>query len=181
MRDPGVRLLGFQGYARLPESNLLVFEHRCGSTVSVRTSRLRHLLPAEGEAEGEAEGKAEGKAEGEAEVGAGGGAGDAEGMAEAPSLRGTAECPGHCRSLADMGACVKRCAHARERALIRIVREIRGEAQRVSRRGRGRRRRRHGVACGNGPGEGGSEHLAGGAAAPCGRAWAGRVARESGK
>jgi hypothetical protein len=25
--------------------NLLVFEHRCGSTVSILTSRLRYLLP----------------------------------------------------------------------------------------------------------------------------------------
>ena len=45
VHDPGVRLLGFQGILRHPDSNLLVFEHRCGSTVSVLTSRLHYLLP----------------------------------------------------------------------------------------------------------------------------------------
>ncbi len=91
--DVDVRLLGFQGYAPVPEANLLVFEHRCGSTVSIRTARLRHLLP---------------------EM-------DTDGL---PSLRGTEQCPGHCRSLDDMGMCDLPCAHARERELIRIVREM---------------------------------------------------------
>ena len=43
--DGGTRLLGFQGILRVPDANLLVFEHRCGSTVSVLTSRLQQLLP----------------------------------------------------------------------------------------------------------------------------------------
>lgn len=45
--DGGTRLLGFQGILRVPDANLLVFEHRCGSTVSILTSRLQHLLPEE--------------------------------------------------------------------------------------------------------------------------------------
>ena len=94
--DPVVRLLGFQGLVTRPETNLLVFEHRCGSSVSILTSRLRHLLPQR----------------------------DAEAP---PSLRGTGNCPGHCLSLADTGTCEMRCANARERELIRFVREIRGE------------------------------------------------------
>jgi hypothetical protein len=44
--DPQVRMLGFQGSIRWPDTNLLVFEHSCGSSVSVLTHRLRHLLPA---------------------------------------------------------------------------------------------------------------------------------------
>jgi hypothetical protein len=43
--DPGVRLLGLQAVLKLPDANLLVFEHRCGSSVSIFTHRLRHLLP----------------------------------------------------------------------------------------------------------------------------------------
>lgn len=94
--DPGVRLLGFQGLVALPETNLLVFEHRCGSSVSILTTRLRHLLPEE----------------------------DGEPL---PCLRGTVDCPGHCLSLADTGTCEMCCVNARERELIGIVREIRGE------------------------------------------------------
>jgi hypothetical protein len=43
--DPAVRLLGLQGILTLPDANLLVFEHRCGSSVSILAKRLRHLLP----------------------------------------------------------------------------------------------------------------------------------------
>jgi hypothetical protein len=43
--DSGVMLLGLQAVLHLPDANLLVFEHRCGSSVSVLTSRLRDLLP----------------------------------------------------------------------------------------------------------------------------------------
>ena len=45
VRDSQLRLLGFQGTLGHPDTNLLVFEHRCGSSVSVLTKRLRHLLP----------------------------------------------------------------------------------------------------------------------------------------
>lgn len=97
VRDPGTRLLGFQGILRVPDANLLVFEHRCGSTVSVLTSRLHHLLP------------------------------DHPG-ADWPSLRATIECPGHCLSLADLEACDRPCTNARDRALIRIVLELKRPA-----------------------------------------------------
>ena len=43
--DPQLRLLGLQAVARVPDANLLVFEHRCGSSVSLLTKRLRHLIP----------------------------------------------------------------------------------------------------------------------------------------
>jgi hypothetical protein len=43
--DGRVRFLGLQAMLRVPDTNLLVFEHGCGSSVSVLTSRLQHLLP----------------------------------------------------------------------------------------------------------------------------------------
>jgi hypothetical protein len=43
--DPQLRLLGLQAIAGVPDASLLVFEHGCGSSVSVLTKRLRHLLP----------------------------------------------------------------------------------------------------------------------------------------
>ena len=43
--DPEVRLLGLQSIAAVPEATLLVFEHFCGSSVSVLTRRLHHLVP----------------------------------------------------------------------------------------------------------------------------------------
>ena len=43
--DPQLRLLGLQAVTRVPDANLLVFEHRCGSSVSLLTKRLRHLIP----------------------------------------------------------------------------------------------------------------------------------------
>ncbi|HEX9107951.1 MAG TPA: hypothetical protein VF832_12000 [Longimicrobiales bacterium] len=43
--DPEVRLLGLQAVANVPDASVLVFEHRCGSSISVLTRRLRHLLP----------------------------------------------------------------------------------------------------------------------------------------
>jgi hypothetical protein len=45
LHDPRVHLLGLQAVLSLPDANLLVFEHACGSSVSVLTRRLAHLLP----------------------------------------------------------------------------------------------------------------------------------------
>ncbi len=43
--DPGIRLLGFQAIAEFPDANLIVFEHRCGSTISILAKRLRPMFP----------------------------------------------------------------------------------------------------------------------------------------
>ena len=43
--DPDVRLLGLQSEIAKPDVNLLVFEHSCGSSISILSKRLRHLLP----------------------------------------------------------------------------------------------------------------------------------------
>jgi len=42
--DPEVRLLGLQSRASLPDATVLVFEHWCGSSVSILTGRLHHLV-----------------------------------------------------------------------------------------------------------------------------------------
>ncbi len=42
--DPALKLLGIQVMDAHPAANLIVFEHSCGSSVSVLASRLRHLL-----------------------------------------------------------------------------------------------------------------------------------------
>jgi hypothetical protein len=43
--DPQVRLLGLQAVEHVPDASLLVFEHGCGSSVSVLVNRLQDLLP----------------------------------------------------------------------------------------------------------------------------------------
>jgi hypothetical protein len=37
--------VGLQFLPTAPEANLLVFEHECGSSISIFARRLRHLLP----------------------------------------------------------------------------------------------------------------------------------------
>jgi hypothetical protein len=86
--DSAVRLLGFQADSRLPDANLLVFEHKCGSSVSVLAKRLRHLLPETD-----------------------------KGMAP-PVLFGSEMCGRHCRLIEDLEACDRPCANARDRRLI---------------------------------------------------------------
>ena len=43
--DPEVRVLGLQVAGHVPEANLIVFDHVCGSSVSLLTDRLRFLHP----------------------------------------------------------------------------------------------------------------------------------------
>jgi len=43
--DGDVHLLGLQAVPDVPDASVLIFDHRCGSTVSVLTKRLYHLLP----------------------------------------------------------------------------------------------------------------------------------------
>jgi hypothetical protein len=89
--DPELRLLGFQALVEAPESNLLVFEHRCGSSVSVLARRLRHLLPQDDPVDG------------------------------VKVLYGSDACGGFCRTIADLSACDRPCANARDRRLIRLL------------------------------------------------------------
>jgi hypothetical protein len=88
VRDPGVRLLGLQAITDLPDANLLVFEHRCGSSVSVLASRFREFLP------------------------------DSQDFSDRPSLRGTDQCSRLCLHLDNLQQCDKPCINARDRRLI---------------------------------------------------------------
>ena len=92
--DPAVRLLGLQAFIEQPDVNLLVFEHGCGSTVSILSRRLRHLLP-------EPE-------PGDPDV----------------RLMGTDQCRGHCLRLEDLEACEAPCSNARDRKLIQLVQRM---------------------------------------------------------
>jgi hypothetical protein len=88
VRDPGVRLLGLQAVAHLPDANLLVFEHRCGSSVSVLASRFHRFLPDFGDDAGQV------------------------------SLRGSDQCSGRCFRLEDLQQCDRACINARDRSLV---------------------------------------------------------------
>jgi len=94
LTDPNLSIIGLQVAEHLPEANLVVFEHGCGSSVSVRTSRLRFLLPDPGEG------------------------------SEATDLFGTEHCQGLCRQQAEWAACDRPCVNARDRHLLQILLRI---------------------------------------------------------
>jgi hypothetical protein len=100
--DPDLRLLGLQAVITHPDVNLLVFEHGCGSSVSILSRRLRHLLP------------------------------EPEPDASHVRLLGTEQCRGHCLRLGDLEACDARCSNARDRELILLVQRMRKEARESS-------------------------------------------------
>jgi hypothetical protein len=97
--DPAVRLLGFQSDLIHPDVNLLVFEHACGSSISILSKRLRHLLP------------------------------EPQPGDPAVRLLGTDQCRGHCLLLGDLEACDAPCSNARDRELILLVQRLRREAR----------------------------------------------------
>jgi len=99
VQDPAVRLRGLQSLAAEPGSNLLVFEHSCGSSISVLARRLRHLLP------------------------------ELESDAPLAVLFGTEQCRGHCRLLKDLEACDAPCGNVRDRALILIIQCLKKTAE----------------------------------------------------
>lgn len=94
LTDPDLAIVGLQVAPHLPEANLLVFEHACGSSVSVRTARLRCLLP--DPAQGESW----------------------------PDRFGTEDCRELCRCLDEWAACDRPCANARDRELLRVILRI---------------------------------------------------------
>ena len=97
--DPAVRLRGLQAVIHLPDVNLLVFEHSCGSSISILTRRLRHLLPP-----------------------------PCPGDPSVRLLR-TEQCRGHCLVLGDMAMCDAPCSNARDRELIRLALRIKKNSE----------------------------------------------------
>lgn len=94
LEDARLRVVGLQVAEHLPEANLLIFEHACGSSVSVRAARLRFLLPDPAE---------------------GGGL---------PSLFDSEQCQGLCKRLDEWKVCDRPCANARDRRLLQLVLRI---------------------------------------------------------
>lgn len=93
--DPAIRLLGFQAVIANADLNLLIFEHRCGSSVSILARRLRHLLPVQ------------------------------EAERPSAMLFGTSDCHGHCRFLANLEMCDSPCVNAHDRRLILMINQMR--------------------------------------------------------
>jgi hypothetical protein len=91
-------LLGFQAVSDLPEANLFMFEHSCGSSISILAKRLRHLLPV------------------------------TKDEATLPSLFGTNECHAHCKFLDHLVACDRPCANRRDRRLLLMLLEMKRHA-----------------------------------------------------
>ena len=89
--DPHLRPIGLQAITSVPDSNLLVFEHRCGSTVSVPARRLRDLMPG------------------------------ADDKSDLPLKFGKADCEGHCKSIEDLRYCQEPCINARDRSLLLLL------------------------------------------------------------
>jgi len=91
LHDAGLALVGLQVAEHRPESNLIVFEHACGSSVSVLTARLRPLAP------------------------------DTAAGADLPDRYGTEECRRLCRQVDEWSACDRPCVNARDRRLLQAV------------------------------------------------------------
>ena len=92
--DPHLRPMGLQAITSVPDGNLIVFEHKCGSTVSIPARRLRDLLPG------------------------------AEQKGDLPLLFGRQECEGHCRTVEDLSFCQEPCVNARDRSLLLLLLEM---------------------------------------------------------
>jgi hypothetical protein len=101
--DPAVRLLGLQAVIDYPDINLVVFEHGCGSSISILSRRLRHLLP------------------------------EPTTPAPTVRLLKTDQCQGHCLVLEDLEPCDAPCSNARDRELIRLVLSLKNQAQQSDR------------------------------------------------
>ena len=88
LEDPGIRLLGLQAVPELADANVLVFEHECGTSVSVLAHKLRDLLaPAEAH------------------------------DATLPLLYGTEACQKLCTNIASRSTCDRPCRNAYDRRL----------------------------------------------------------------
>lgn len=97
--DPAIRLLGLQAAPDRTDVNLLVFEHDCGTSISILTRRLAGLLPERGDSPYPA------------------------------SLRNTERCERHCLVLGDFEACSAPCINAKDRELLRLIVRMRREAR----------------------------------------------------
>jgi hypothetical protein len=89
--DPELRLLGLQAVPNLPDGNLLVFDHACGTSISLLVRRVRPHLP------------------------------DLEEEALPPARVDLEECRRHCPELEELAACVRPCVKARDRRIVQAI------------------------------------------------------------
>jgi hypothetical protein len=97
--DPELRLLGLQAVPSLPDANVLVFDHCCGTSISLLVRRVRHLLPGL----------------------------DEEPLP--PATLGYGECRRHCQQLEDFVACDRPCPKARDRRIVLAILRLRRRAK----------------------------------------------------
>jgi hypothetical protein len=93
--DPDLRLLGLQSVPDLVDGDLLVFDHCCGTSVSVFLRRLRPSFP------------------------------DIEECDDPPGQAVIQGCPRSCQSLEEFVACDIPCTRARDRRLVRMILKLR--------------------------------------------------------
>jgi hypothetical protein len=93
--DPDLRLLGLQVVPGAADANVLVFDHCCGSSISVLVRRVRHLLP------------------------------DVDDTALPPVEVGLDTCRRHCRDLEAFLACERACPKARDRRIVQAIVRLR--------------------------------------------------------
>ena len=99
--DPEVQLLGLQLVQSMPDRNLLVFDHICGTSISVLVNQLRPFVPG------------------------------SEGAADAGSseLVSSEECTRLCLDLEHLVACDRPCPRARDRQLAQAIIDLRQGAE----------------------------------------------------
>jgi len=99
--DPEVQLLGLQLIQSMPDRNLLVFDHSCGTSISVLVNELRPLMPSNEDAT------------------------DADSSATVSSE----ECTRLCLDLEQLVACDRPCPRARDRQLAQAIIDLRQGAE----------------------------------------------------
>ena len=95
--DPEVQLLGLQLVQSMPDRNLLVFDHTCGTSISVLVNQLRPFMPSSEDT---------------------GGADSAEPVS-------SEECTRLCVDLEQLVACDRPCPRARDRRLAQAIIDLR--------------------------------------------------------
>jgi len=96
--DPELRLLGLQAVPSEPDGNVLVFDHCCGTSISLLVRCVRPHLPGVDE------------------------------EALTPVRLGYDECRRHCQQLEDFVACDRPCPKARDRRIVQAILQLRREA-----------------------------------------------------
>jgi hypothetical protein len=97
--DPEIHLLGLQAVPNLPDGNLRVFDHSCGTSISLPVRRIRRHLP------------------------------DFEEEVRPPARLGLEECGRRCPSLEDLVACTRPCVKAADRHIVQLIVQLKQRAQ----------------------------------------------------